>query len=474
MEALCQLSYGPRFVIERPKLTPLFPADQLGVETADGLAYTVPTMTVTLEKLPQSRVRLRVEVPATEVRPHLERAARVLSKERPPKGFRPGSAPLPVMRSTLGDAAVLERGMKELVQQTFVEALLERDDVEAIGSPEVSVETASFDGPVVYTAAIAVLPKVTLGDYRHLTAARNAVEVTSADVDRELDVLQKMRASYVTVPRAAQNGDRVEVDFVGSVDTVPLEPGKQTKQPLLRGETALVPGFEEQLVGMNEGETKTFSVRFPDQHHQAHLQGKTVDFTVTMGTIQQRFLPKLDDAFARGLGTFAGLADLKAKLADNLREDKEQREQERLQGVLLDAVAAAATFEAFPPVLIERELDRMVAELHEGVADMGLTVDAYLAQIKKTPADVREGLREQAERRVRAGLVLRALARAERIAVSDAEVEAEVSDVLRHFGGVPEEAAKRFDLDELRSLAAGTVRNRKVFARLEEIAAKNG
>lgn len=431
-------------------------------------------MQVSLERLPQSRVKLTVEVPADEALPHLERAARALSKEHPPKGFRAGSAPLSVMRNILGDAAVLERGVKALVQKTFIEALLDRDDVEAIGAPEVEVSQAAFDGPVAYTATVAVLPAVALGDYRRLNAERHGVDVQDEEIERELEGVRNMRASYLTVPRPAQNGDRVEVDFIGTVDRVPVAPGKQTKQPLILGESSLVPGFERQLLGMKEGQTKTFSLLFPDKHHQVHLRGKTVDFTVTMGTIQQRALPALDDAFARGLGKFEGLADLKAKLAGNLREEKERRERERFQGTLLDAVATETTFEEFPPVLIERELDQMIAELRDGVAGMGLTFDAYLAQIKKTADAVRLGLRGQAERRVRAGLVLRALARAEKIAVSEAEVDAEVNDILQYFGGTAEEAAKRLDLDELRSRAAGTVRDRKVFARLEEIAAKNG
>lgn len=430
-------------------------------------------MQVSVEKLPESRVQFRVEVPPDEVRPFLESAAKELSKEHPAKGFRPGAVPLEVMRGVVGDERIAERALKALVPKTYVEALLEREDIEAIGPPEVAAERIAFGETWVYRATVAVLPTVTLGDYRGLTVPRRTVRVEAAEVERELETLRKMRASYLTVPRPAQQGDRVEVDIVGTLDRVPLESGNQRRQPLLLGEHRLVPGFEENLVGMKEGETKTFSVRFPENHH-AGLQGKTVEFTVTMGTVQQQVLPARDDAFAHGLGNFRDLADLQEKLNANIREEKERRERERFQQALLERVIAGATFGTFPEALVSRELDLMLSELKEGTAGMGLTFDAYLAQIKKTREDVRTGMRDQALRRIRAGLVLRVLAKVEGISSTEEEVESEVNEALKQFQGTAEEAAGQLDMDGLRALAAGTVRNRKVFEFLEAMARNSG
>lgn len=427
-------------------------------------------MKVAIEKAPNSRVQLRIEVPATEARPFLERAARDLSKEHAPKGFRPGSVPFEVMRNAVGDQALVERALKEFIPHTYVEALLEHEgEIEAIGQPDVEVEKIGFDTPWVYRANVAVLPDVTLGNYRDVRAERRSVTVEDAEVQRELERLRKMRASYLTVPRGAQDGDRVDVEVTATVDQAPLETGGPEKHPLILGESHLVPGFEEHLRGMREGERKTFPLAFPENHHQPNLRGKTAAFSVTMGAVQQRILPSLDDAFARGLGKFSSVQELTAQLTKSLREEKEALERERFQQELLHEVVAQATYGEFPDVLVERELDTMLAELKEGVADMGLSFETYLGQMRKTPAELREQWRPQALTRIRAGLALRAVAKVEKIVATDQETQEEMNGVLKHFNG-PEDAKKRLDLDALRDLAAGTVRNRKVFQFLEDLA----
>lgn len=430
-------------------------------------------MKVSIDRLPESRVQLRVEVTPDEARPFIERAARDLSKEQTPKGFRPGSAPLDVMRGVIGDAKLLERAARELVSHTYVESLLTRADVEAIGRPEVSVERAAFDAPWVYTATVAVLPEAQLGDYRAVRGAPRTVTVDAAEIERELEHLRKLRASYLTVPRAAAVGDRVEADVVATVAGVPLEAAAPQRQVFQLGEEPFVGGFEEHLVGMREGQEKVFTLQFPENHHRADLRGRAVSFRVTMRTIQQRILPELNDHFARGLGQFTSLADLKHQLEAHVREEREARERERFQQELLEQVVARTTFGTLPGALVDHELETMMAELQEGVATIGLTIDVYLGQIKKSRQEVREGLRSQAQARIRAGLTLRALAKAERIAVATEEIEAEVNEALKRFGGRTE-AARRLDLDALRATAAAAIRNRKVFATLEAFARKNG
>lgn len=426
-------------------------------------------MNVTVEKAPNSKVQLRVEVPTDEVRPFLERAARELSKDHAPKGFRAGSVPFEVMRNSIGDQALAERALKEFIPRTYVQTLLDREDIEAIGQPEVVVETIGFDLPWVYRATVAVLPDVRLGEYRKVHGERRTVAVEDADVQREMERLQKMRASYLTVPRGAQKGDRVEVTVNATVDGTPLHVGPAEKHPLILGESHLVPGFEEQLLGAREGEKKTFSLPFPENHHQEHLRGKMATFTVTIGTIQQRVLPAADDTFAHGLGKFTSLQDLKDQLAKGLREEKEHRERERYQQELLRDVITQTTFGEFPDVLVDRELDTMLAELKEGVADLGISFEMYLSQLKKNLAELREQWKPQALTRIRAGLALRAIAKAEKITATDQEIQEEMNGVVKHFANI-EEVEKRLDLDALRDLAAGTVRNRKVFSFLENLA----
>lgn len=430
-------------------------------------------MKVAVEKLPKSHVKLRVELTAEEVRPYLERAAKALSEEQTPKGFRPGTAPFDVMRSAVGDQAIVEQALKDLVPKTYVEAVTEREDFETIGAPKVEVERVALDAPWLYTAQVAVLPEVRLGEYRNIHGARRAITMDAGEIDRELETLRKMRASFLSVARAAQKGDLVNVDITATADGAPLEPGPQTNQPFLLGEGNLIPGFEEHLVGMKEGEESRFTVTFPESHHRAELRGRRVDFHVRVRVIQQRILPALDDTFAQRLGKFSTLAELTHQLEANLRSEKEEREQQRFHQELLDQVIGATSFGDIPDELLERELDVMLTELQEGVAAMGLPFETYLAQVKKSRAELREGLRPQALRRIRAGLTLRALGKHERVDVTAAEVEEEVNSTLRAFPS-PDEARKRVDLEALQDMAAAAVRNRKVFALLEGVAKTNG
>lgn len=431
-------------------------------------------MNVSIEKLPKSRVQVRIEVPVDEVRPFLEAAARGLSKEHAPKGFRPGAAPLEIMRNVVGDEKIAERALKTLVPRTFVDALLDRDDIEAIGSPEVEVETVAFDAPWVYRATVAALPEVRLGEYKSIRAQPKAVTVEPGEVDRELEELRKLRATYLAMPRGAITGDRVEVDIAATADRAPLAVGPERRQTLLLGDSHLVPGFEEQLLGMKEGETKTFSLPFPENHHRADLRGRTVEFSVTLRGVQQQILPELTDHFAQGLGKFTNLEDLRTKLGAHLREERAARERERFHAALLDAVVAQTTFGEFPDVLLERELATMLTELKDGVAAMGLKFSDYCAQIKKTEAELREGLKPQGLRRIRAGLALRAVAKAEGLAATEEEIVAEVNEALKALAH-PAGAERQLDSETLKDAAAGAIRNRKVFAFLETLAPpKNG
>ncbi len=428
-------------------------------------------MNVSIEKLPKSRVQLRIEVPADDVRPFLEAAAKELSKQHPAKGFRPGAAPLDVMRGAVGDEKILERAAKELVPRTYVESLLDHEEVEAIGQPDVHVEAAAVDGPWRYVATVSVLPTVTLGAYRAMRGTRRTVVVEPAEIDRELEHLRKLRATFLSVPRPAQTGDRVDVHVTATGDHVTLEGGEGEQQSIVLGEGHLLPGFEEQLRGVRPGDEKTFPVTVPENHHRAELRGRVVQFRVKVGAVQQRVLPELTDHFAQGLGRFAGLEDLKDKLTAHLREEKEHHERERFRQELLGLVIAQTSFGDFADPLVERELDTMLGELQDGVTAMGLRFDDYLAQVKKTKHALRDGLRPQALARIRAGLTLRAIAKAEDIRTTDAEIDAELQETLKDFPN-QEDAERRFELDTLRDMAAGAIRNRKVFALLEDIATK--
>ena len=232
-------------------------------------------MKVTKEKLPKSKIKLIIEVEPDEVQPFLDAAAKEESKKHPVKGFRPGQVPFEVMRSAIGDHHLIETALQKLVQQTYVDALLEDKEIEAIGRPEIEAKEVEIGKTWVYEAIVSMLPEVELGDYKKVKAEKNKFSVEDKEVATEIEELRKMRASYITVPRPAEKGDRVDIDINVSADGVPLEDGNARKQSVILGDSHLFPEFEAQILGAKEGEIKEFPIKFPADHPQKDLQNKT-------------------------------------------------------------------------------------------------------------------------------------------------------------------------------------------------------
>ena len=426
-------------------------------------------MKVSIEKLPKSQIKLIIEVDAEDVRPFLDSAAHEESKKHPIKGFRPGSVPFDVMRSAIGDEHLIETALQKIVPKTYVDALMDNNKIEAIGRPEIAVKQVEIGKNWVYEATVAVLPEMELGEYKKLKEEKKKVEVEAKEVDAEIEALRKMRASYVAVSRGAQKGDRVEIDINASTDKVPLEDGNVRKQTVILGDSHLYPEFESWLINAKEGDFKEFPVKFPEDHPQQDMRNRTVDFKVKVLTVQQEILPELDDKFAQGMGKFANVEELKKKIEENLKLEKEEKEKQRLQQALLDQVVEKSIYHEVPDVLLEGEIDKMLAEMEEGLSSMGLNLEQYQQQIKKSREELRNGFKDQAMKRIKAGLALRAIGKIENIEVSDSEVEEEVSKFLQRFPSV-EEAKKRVDIEALTDVTVGTLRNKKVFALLQKFA----
>lgn len=423
----------------------------------------------TTKQLPKSRVELTVEVSPDEVKPFLNDAAKELSHEKKIPGFRPGTVPLELVRRTFGDDAVIGRAAEKVVRKTYVDILQDAPSLEAIGKPEIQMEHAAIGESWKYIATVAVLPEVKLGSYREVSETQKEQRVEEKEVEAEIQKLRVMRASYLAVSRPAQSGDQIRADVSVRKGNVPLEGGAAKDQRIQLGEKHLLPEFEQALLGSSPGETKTFDVTFPKNHHDQKLRGETVTFVVAVKDVQKRILPDTTDEFAKGLGKFSGMDDLRTKIQENILQEKSERERERIRQSLIQQLVKGASFSDIPDVMIDREVDTMIHELEHGVSSMGLTFEQYLKQIGKTRDQVRDGMRSSADTRVKAALVLRAVADAEKIQPSNEDVQKETERLLQGFPN-PKEAEKRVDPGQLEHMAIGTVRNRLVIERLEKFA----
>ncbi len=428
--------------------------------------------------LPHSQAEIRVTIPFSEFEPSIEAAARLISEEVDIEGFRRGKAPFEVVKNRVGEARVFERAADIAARKTYPEILkklLESEQTLAsrppIGVPEIAVTKLAPKNDFEYRGRLTLLPEVALPpDWRaiaqRIARERAGISVASEEVDQTLRWIQESRAPLVTVDRPAASGDSVEIDFEVRSNGVKIENGESRNHPLLLGKGALLPGFEDELVGMKAGDKKAFSLLVPDDWRDKAFAGKPLDIAATMKIVQERRMAALDDDFAKSTGNFESLEALRKSVEQGIRLEKEEKEKERIRIRIIEEIAARSTIDV-PDSLIAAETDKMFLELQSGVRDMGMTWEGYLAHVKKTAEDLRRDWRDQAERRVRIALCLGEIARQEGIRPTDEEITGRANEYLRRFESV-EEAKKTIDPERLREYTAGVLRNEKVFELLEK------
>lgn len=418
-------------------------------------------MQVTVEKQPQSHVKLTVELTVKQMQPFLERAAEQLSSEHKIEGFRPGKASLGIVVQKIGAQHVWEEAAELAVRKTFIKAIVDHQ-LKSIGQPNIGIIKLAPENPFIYTAHVAVLPEVTLTDYKTFSTKPTAVVVKPEQVEQAIEDMRGMFATEAQADRPAALGDKVEVDFNVTVDNVPLENGSSKQHPVMLGSKNFIPGFEEQLVGTKKGEQKTFELTFPKEYHNTHVAGKKATFAVTVGSVFQITKPEVNDEFATKAGTFANLATLRTQLEKNLQAEAQQVADGKFERALLDELIKRTKFTDLPELLLASELSKMLHELQEEVMRQGgIKWEDYLSGIKKTEDELKKELRPQAERRVKSALIIRTIAEREKVTVEDVAVEEEVQATLKIYDSNPEVRA-RIDTSEYRDYVRGLVINRKV------------
>ncbi|MBI2439029.1 MAG: trigger factor [Candidatus Moranbacteria bacterium] len=429
-------------------------------------------MDVTVKKLPQSRIELHITLSWDEWKNEKDHAAEELARESNIAGFRPGKAPRDLIEKRFGKQALLTQAAEHAVHHSYPQALA-KEHVEAIGQPEVHLGTFAEGEAMEYTVTTAVMPEVVISSWKSAIEkinkeyAKQEEGVRDDEVEKELSRIAEMRAKLVTVDREARLGDNVLVDFTVSQQGVIIENGKSEKHPLVLGKGAFIPGFEEQLVGMKEGEEKTFELTFPDAYHAKHLAGKPATFLVKLGVVQEREIPVVNDEFVKGLGRFDSLEMLKKNIQSGILEEKKMAKKEEWRTKILDALTEKTTIE-YPSILVDEETKRMIHEFESQVRSLGFHFDDYLAHAKKTQDDLKKEWEPQAKKRLAAQFVLGKLADEEEIMVSNEDIEEEMNKTLRQYGNI-KDVEKNIDMERLYTAVRGQLRNEKVFEFLEKI-----
>ncbi len=422
-------------------------------------------MKTNINKKSKNKIEIEIEIAAEQVSNYFESAAREISKDMKVKGFRPGKVPIDIVEREVGSQKLYDQTANLAVSRTLPNAILD-NNLEVIGRPEIVVTQIARNNSMKYKAIFSTIPEVELGKYKNLKVKKKEIKVEDKEVKQSLEQLQNSRAKFKAVNREAKKGDNVEINFVSRINGVKIDGGESKKHPIILGQGKFIPGFEEKLEGMQIGEEKKFSLTAPKNWPQEKLAGKLLEFEVKIESVQERELPELSDEFAKSLGKFSSLNSLKESIKKGLKQEKDNREKERIRIELIDRIVKNSKIEEIFQNLIDIELDKMINELKGNVANMGLEFDKYLEQISKSVENLKKEWQNQAEKRVKTGLVLKEIAKKEDIEATNQEVEERVNKELQYYPNV-EEIKKQIDLNTFKDYTRGIIRNQKVFQFLE-------
>ena len=417
------------------------------------------------KNLDKSQVELTVTVTPDEYKKHMEHAAARISDRVAIKGFRKGKAPYDLVKKEVGEMQILQEALEKIIQESFYNAI-KKEDLETIGMPEISVEKTAPDNDVVYKAKVALLPKVKLADLSTIKIKKTTKPITEKEVNNVIDNLTKMQAKEVLKKDKSTKNDKVTIDMDLHLDGVPIEGGQAKDYHVYLSENQHIPGFNDALVGVEEGEEKEFSLPFPENYHNKMLAGNTGTFKIKVKGVYERQFPEVTDEFAKTLGQ-ENVAKLRELLQHNLEHEEEHKANERAEIEIFDALIEKSTFDEIPEVLINAERKKMFYELKHDLERNGGSIDQYLSDIKKKEDELFEDFKTQAEKRAKAALLSRQVAHDNNIQVTDAEFKQEMDVMETTYKDVPE-YKENIKKPEVQDSIRNMLLNKKVVAFLKE------
>ena len=360
-------------------------------------------------------------------------------------GFRKGKAPKNVIENVYGKGVFYDEALNTMFAENYPTVVAKAaDKYTVVGDPEVTVEKLDDEG-VTLVAVAPVKPEVKISNYKGMKIQKFEYTVKDEEVDAEVARVQDRNARKVEITdRAAQNGDIVNIDFVGTVDGVKFDGGEAEGFDLTLGSGQFIPGFEDQVVGMNIGDKKDVNVTFPENYQAEALKGKPAVFAVTLNKIQGKELPELTDEFIKEATGSETVADYKAKTKERLQAQADRRANDQTENSILEAIAANAEVE-IPQAMIEREIDGLVQKFEYQLMYQGLKLQDYLDFLKITNADFRKNYAQQAEKNVKSQLIISQLIKDENIEATEEEVDAKVAEQAASVNKTAEEYKKNMD-----------------------------
>ena len=400
-------------------------------------------MEAKMEKIEANVVKFEVRVEAEKFTAALNKAYNKNKKNFNIPGFRKGKVPMAMVKKHYGIEVLFEDAINTVVSETYP-TLVEENNLRPIDYPSIDVVEVGEGKDLVYTAEVTLYPEIELGEYKGLDVKRKEVKVEDVEVEGQLKSMQQQNARVeVKEEGTIENGDIAVIDFKGFVDGVAFEGGEAKDYALEIGSGSFIDNFEEQLVGMTTGDKKEIKVSFPENYGKEDLNGKEATFEATINQIKAKEMPALDDEFAKEVSEFETLAELKADIIGKIEETKKASMEREFEDELITAVIENSKMD-IPAIMVEKEIDTMVKDLENRLQQQGLSLEQYMQFTGNTEEKMRSYMKENADKKVKADLVLEAIAKNGKIEATDEEIKEKATEIAKMYA--PDEAEKMAEM----------------------------
>ena len=359
-------------------------------------------------------------------------------------GFRKGKAPMKIVEKYYGESIFYEDAFNEILKEEYDKELKE-NDITAVSYPEFDIKQMEKGKDLIFTATVQVKPEVKLGKYKGLNVKKDTVKVTKEEVEHEIEHLRSHYAENVVKEGKVEDGDIAIIDFEGFKDGVAFEGGKGENYPLTIGSHSFIPGFEEQLIGMEANEEKDINVTFPEDYHSEDLKGKEVVFKVKVNEVKTVRIPELDEDFFEDLGMdgINSKESLEKQIEENLKTRKEADAENKYIDELLEAAAKNVEV-SIPDAMIKDEQDRMIKQYEQNLQMQGLSLEQFFKFTNSDEQALRDQMKEEATKRVTFRLMLEEIIVEEKIVISDEEADKEAVELSKKYQMEKDEFLKQF------------------------------
>ena len=418
-------------------------------------------MSTTVEKISSNKVKLSFDIDAAKFDEAMGKAYIKVRGQVAIPGFRKGHAPRKMIENMYGEGVFYDEAFELIFDEVYGPAI-DENKLEVVDRPQVDIQQIGTGKNLQFTCEVFVKPDVTLGEYKGVEVKKEHTLVTEDDVNAEIEKERNKQAAEVSVDdRAVAEGDTVNLDYSGSVDGVKFAGGTAEGQTLKIGSHTFIPGFEEQMVGMNIGEEKDLNVTFPTEYHAPDLAGKEAVFHVKVNSITETQLPALDDDFAKDISEFDTLDAYKADVRAKLEAQAAERDNNAFTNAVIEKVMANATVE-IPDAMVERQIDSMVRNFEARLAQQGLKLADFMKYTVQDEKSFRNQYRDQAEKSVRANLVLEAVENVEKFEAAEEEIDAEIEKFAKQIGQNVEDLKKNLTEGDREYFKADVIRDKAV------------